>query len=92
MKKEDKISKFSLPIEFKTHRKFLGGITMQAVKQKIYSMVETLPDSQLMEIANFILFIKLQHENESFNDLEKLSVSSIGFWNNEIDDEVWNNV
>ena len=65
---------------------------MQAVKQKIYSMVETLPDSQLMEIANFILFIKLQHENESFNDLEKLSVSSIGFWNNEIDDEVWNNV
>ena len=65
---------------------------MQAVKQKIYNMVETLPDSQLTEIANFILFIKLRHENESFNDLEKLSVSSIGFWDNEVDDEVWNNV
>ncbi|MCL2009938.1 MAG: hypothetical protein FWG71_05255 [Synergistaceae bacterium] len=65
---------------------------MQAAKQKIYNLVETLPDFQLTEIANFILFIKMRDENKLHKDLEALSVSSTDFWNNEIDDEVWNNV
>ena len=64
---------------------------MQAAKQKIYNLVETLPDSQLAEITNFILFIKMRDENKLYRDLEALSVSSTDFWNNEVDDEVWNN-
>ena len=64
---------------------------MQAVKQEIYTLVESLPDSQLTEIANFILFVKMRGESKSYKDLEALSVSSTEFWNNEIDDEVWNN-
>ena len=64
---------------------------MQAVKQEIYTLVETLPDSQLNEIANFILFVKMRDESRRYKDLEILSASSTEFWNNEIDDEVWNN-
>ena len=64
---------------------------MQAVKQEIYTLVESLPDSQLTEIANFILFVKMRNESKMYKDLEALSVSSTEFWNNEIDDEVWNN-
>ncbi|MCL2377668.1 MAG: DUF2281 domain-containing protein [Defluviitaleaceae bacterium] len=64
---------------------------MQAVKQEIYTLVESLPDSQLNEIANFILFVKTRDESRRYKDLETLSVSSTEFWNNEIDDEVWNN-
>jgi len=64
---------------------------MQAVKQEIYTLVESLPDSQLTEIANFILFVKMRNESKMYKDLETLSVSSTEFWNNEIDDEVWNN-
>jgi len=64
---------------------------MQAAKQKIYSLVDTLPDSQLVEIANFILFVKMRDENKLYRELEALSVSSTEFWDNEIDDEVWNN-
>ena len=65
---------------------------MQAVKQRIYNMVETLSDSQLGETASFILFIKMREENKLFNDLESLSISSTDFWDNDVDDKVWNNV
>jgi len=64
---------------------------MLAAKQEIYKLVESLPNSQLAEITNFILFIKMRNENKIYKDLEVLSVSSTEFWDNEIDDEVWNN-
>ena len=64
---------------------------MQAVKQEIYTLVESLLDSQLTEIANFILFVKMRDESKKYKDLEALSVSNTEFWNNEVDDEVWNN-
>jgi len=61
-------------------------------KQSVHKLVETLPDSLLPEVANFILFIKNREENGLYKDLETLSVSSTDFWNNNIDDEVWNDV
>jgi len=64
---------------------------MQAVKREIYTLVESLPDTQLTEIANFILFVKMRDEIKRHKELESLSVSSTEFWNNEINDEVWNN-
>jgi len=65
---------------------------MQTARQKIYNLVETLPDSQLTEIADFILSIKMRDENKLYKGLEALSISSTYFWDNEIDDEIWNNV
>ena len=64
---------------------------MQLAKQEIYTLVENLPESELPEIANFILFVKMRSESKLFKGLETLSHSSTDFWNNEIDDEVWNN-
>ena len=62
---------------------------MQHVKQEIYTLVETLHESELSEIANFILFVKMRNENKFFKGLETLSDSSTDFWSNEVDDEVW---
>ena len=61
-------------------------------KQSVHNMVEALPTSLLLEVANFILFIMKREENGVYKDLEALSVSSTDFWNNDIDDEVWNDV
>jgi len=61
-------------------------------KQSVHNLVETLPNSLLPEVANFILFIKMRDEKGLYKCLETLSVSSTDFWNNEIDDEVWNDV
>ncbi|MCL2603189.1 MAG: DUF2281 domain-containing protein [Defluviitaleaceae bacterium] len=65
---------------------------MQAAlaKQEVYNLIDTLPASLLQEAANFIAFIKIREERRLFKGLEALSVSSTEFWNNEIDDEVWN--
>ena len=65
---------------------------MQAAKERIYNIVETLSVSQINEAANFMLFVKMREKNKQFNDLVVQSVSSTDFWDNEIDDEVWNNV
>ena len=67
---------------------------MQAAvaKQSIHNLVETLPNSLLPEVANFILFIKMRDEKGLYEGLETLSVSSTDFWNNDIDEEVWNDV
>ena len=65
---------------------------MQAAKQEIYGLVESLPDAQLAEIVNYILFVKMRHELKLHKGLEALSVSSTEFWNNELDDEAWNDV
>jgi hypothetical protein len=62
------------------------------MKYLVHELVDTLPSSLLAEVANFILFIKIRDENGLYKDLEALSVSSTDFWNNEIDDEVWNDV
>ena len=39
-----------------------------------------------------IFYIKSRHKKDEFPELEKASQSSMSFWDNEIDDEVWNDV
>jgi len=52
---------------------------MQAIKQEIYTLVESLPDSQLNEIADFILLVKMRDESKRYKELEALSISSTEF-------------
>ena len=61
---------------------------MAAVKQVIYDLLDGIPESQLIEVADFIAFIKKKNENQIFKDLEFASASSIDFWDNAIDDEL----
>ena len=37
-------------------------------------------------------YLKIKNERDILRELENASNSSIEFWNNDIDDEVWNNV
>jgi len=64
---------------------------MATTKQAIYDLLNDIPESQLIEVAGFVAFIK-KKENQTFKDLETVSVLSTGFWDNAIDDEVWNDV
>ena len=52
---------------------------MSTTKQAIYDLLDGIPESQLTE-------------NQTLKDLELASESSTDFWDNAIDDEVWNNV
>jgi len=39
-----------------------------------------------------LIIVPMEHETEDFSDLLYAAESSMDFWDNEIDDEVWNDV
>jgi len=65
---------------------------MSAARLIINRMIDELPDDMLLEIINYIAFVQKNKKDLIFKELEQASVSSMDFWDNAIDDEVWNNV
>ena len=59
-------------------------------KERILNLANEMNDMQLTEIANFMQFIRLKNNDDTFN-LMKASESSLDFWDNE-EDTVWDNV
>jgi hypothetical protein len=67
-------------------------VFMSAAKQVLNRMINELPEEAVPDVMRYIIFIQKEKKNLIFNELEQASNSSMDFWNNEIDDEVWNNV
>lgn len=65
---------------------------MDTAKTILYKLIEETPDKDILDIIDFVQYLKLKREKELFKGLQKASESSMKFWNNDIDDEVWNNV
>ncbi|NLC07145.1 MAG: DUF2281 domain-containing protein [Syntrophomonadaceae bacterium] len=65
---------------------------MNTAKKILLKLIDEIPESQIPEVINFISFLKTKKDNQVFKDLELVSESSMGFWNNDIDDAVWNDV
>lgn len=65
---------------------------MNTAKKILFKLIDEIPENQIPEIIDFIRYLKSKKDNEAFKDLLSASESSIEFWNNDIDDEVWNNV
>ena len=43
------------------------------------------------ELIEYVNFMKRKRQQSVFKDLELASETSLGFWDNERDDEAWNN-
>jgi len=69
-----------------------GSVNMSTAKKILLKLIDEIPESQIPEVIDFISFLKTKKNNQVFKDLELASESSLDFWNNDIDDEVWNNV
>ncbi len=65
---------------------------MQSVKDKLHQIIENMPDNDALELIEYANFMKKMRQRSSFKDLELASETSLGFWDNERDDEAWNNV
>lgn len=65
---------------------------MDTAKKMLIKLIVNLPDNQVPEVIDFVSYLKLKKEKEIFKELEMASESSLDFWNNDLDDEVWNNV
>ena len=65
---------------------------MTTAKKYLYELIEEMPDKDISDVIDYVQFLKLKKEKDLCKDLLNSSESSIEFWNNDIDDEVWNNV
>jgi hypothetical protein len=65
---------------------------MSTAKKILLKLIDEIPESQIPEVIDFISFLKVKKDNQVFRDLELASESSLDFWSNDIDDEIWNNV
>ncbi len=64
---------------------------MSTIKQRLLELIEELPEKEIGEVIDFVGYLKIKREKEMYKNLENASESSISFWNNSKDDEVWNN-
>ena len=64
---------------------------MSSQIEKINNMLHDVPESQLNEVLDFLMFLRMKSDNRAIFDIEAGSLSSTGFWDN-ADDEVWDNV
>lgn len=65
---------------------------MSTAKKILYELIEEMPDKDISEVIDYVQFLKLKKDKELYSDLIGCSESTIKFWNNNVDDEVWNNV
>ena len=65
---------------------------MSTAKQILYRLIDEAPAEILPDIIYYIAFMKNKNSNQLYKELEEASMSSTAFWDNPVDDEVWNSV
>jgi hypothetical protein len=67
-------------------------IILSINKDELRKLIETIPEQDAAEVLDFIGYLKMKRDRDSFHELEQASITSTEFWNNLVDDEVWNDV
>ncbi len=61
-------------------------------KRDLHKLIDEVEIKEIQEIIDFVEYLKIEKEKNNMKDLLYASKSSTDFWNNKIDNEVWNNV
>lgn len=69
-----------------------GSDVMNSAKKILLSLIDEMPEDKIPEVIDFIGYLKVKNQIDILKKLEDASSSSMEFWNNDIDDEVWNDV
>jgi hypothetical protein len=65
---------------------------MGTAKERLLKLIEEIPEQEVDKILDLAEYLKAKRDKSLSDDLTKVSESSLDFWDNDIDDEVWNNV
>jgi hypothetical protein len=65
---------------------------MSVNRDELKRIIDNIPEQDALEVLDFIGYLNLKRERESLKNFEHASITSMDFWNNPTDDEVWNNV
>lgn len=63
---------------------------IEKIKKYIYELIDQITEQDYAELIDFLKFLKIKSEKNEFETLENALQSSMYFWDNDIDDEVWN--
>ncbi|MBM7569952.1 DUF2281 domain-containing protein [Aquibacillus albus] len=65
---------------------------MNTAKERLLKIIDEIPEQEVDKILDFAEYLKAKKEKDLSKDLTKASESSLDFWDNDIDDEIWNDV
>ena len=65
---------------------------MEIDKKPLIKLIDEILESKKPEVIDFNMPLKNGGHDKEFKDLMYASESSMDFWDNDIDDEIWNNV
>ena len=65
---------------------------MKNTKENLRALIDKISENEAKEVLDFVGYLSMKRRREKFKDLELASETSLGFWNNDIDDRIWNNV
>jgi len=65
---------------------------MKTTKENLRALIDKISENEAKEVLDFVGYLSTKRRREKFKDLELASETSLGFWNNDIDDRIWNNV
>lgn len=65
---------------------------MSIAKQFLKDLINEIPENDVLQVIDYIEYLKTKKEKTIFKELLEASESSLEFWNNDADDEAWNNV
>ena len=69
-----------------------GEYIMRTTKENLRVLIDKISENEAKEVLDFVGYLNMKRRREKFKDLELASETSLGFWNNDIDDRTWNNV
>jgi len=65
---------------------------MRTTKENLKLLIDKISENEAKEVLDFIGYLGMKRRGEKFKDLELASETSLGFWDNDIDDRIWNSV
>lgn len=69
-----------------------GDCYMSMAKDRLLEIIDEIPEQEVDEILDYAEYLKAKRDKNVSKDLVKASESNLSFWDNDLDDEVWNNV
>lgn len=65
---------------------------MSVNREDLKELIDGIHDQDAEEVYDFIKYLQKKREQKELKELERISETSMDFWNNPVDDEVWNEV
>lgn len=61
-------------------------------REDLKELIDGIHDQDAEEVYDFIKYLQMKREQKELKEPERISETSVDFWNNPVDDEVWNEV